>query len=130
MEHPRPNVAQSIVFLPTPDLAATAEFYEAILGLELALDQGSCRIYRVAGAGYWGFCAAAEPPAEPARTILTLVAEDVEGWYRLLVDEGVAVDGPPRVNEVYRIFHFFAADPNGYRIEVQRFLDPKWDPGS
>lgn len=125
-----PAAAQSIVFLPTPDLAATARFYERVLGLELALDQGTCRIYRVAGAGYWGFCQAADSLAEPERTILTLVSEDVEGWYRHLVVSGVAVDGPPRTNERYQIFHFFATDPAGYRIEVQRFLDPDWRPNA
>lgn len=26
-----------------------------------------------------------------------------------------------------RIYHFFATDPNGYRLEVQKFDDPDWD---
>ncbi len=36
---------QQITFLDTRDLARTADFYERILGLRLARDQGSCRIY-------------------------------------------------------------------------------------
>lgn len=128
MNNPPPSAAQSIVFLPTASLSETARFYEGVLGLELALDQGACRIYRVARAGYWGFCESQQPIAEPERTILTLVSDDVEGWHRRLADAGVPVDGPPRTNEAFRIFHFFARDPNGYRVEVQRFLDPNWRP--
>ena len=45
-----------ITFLPTRDLAQTAQFYEKVLKLELALDQTRCRIYRVAKGGFLGFC--------------------------------------------------------------------------
>jgi len=41
-----PPIDQQITFLYTRDLATTAQFYEEILGLRLALDQGDCRIYR------------------------------------------------------------------------------------
>ena len=37
-------IAQHITFLDTRDLARTADFYERILGLRLARDQGTCRI--------------------------------------------------------------------------------------
>jgi catechol 2,3-dioxygenase-like lactoylglutathione lyase family enzyme len=40
-----PAIDQQITFLYTRDLAATAQFYEGILGLKIALDQGDCRIY-------------------------------------------------------------------------------------
>ena len=35
---------QQITFLDTRDLARTGDFYERILGLRLARDQGTCRI--------------------------------------------------------------------------------------
>ena len=47
---------QQVTFLHTVDLDATAHFYESMLGLPLALDQGVCRIYRVAAGAYVGFC--------------------------------------------------------------------------
>lgn len=120
------NLTGAITFLPTCDLGDTREFYQNALGLELALDQGSCLIFRVVGGGFWGFCQSTIDLASPERTILTLVTNDVDGWHTSLVERGVAVDAPPRVNPQYQIYHFFAADPNGYRIEVQRFLDERW----
>src|SRR2546427_3982593 len=44
-----PAVVQQITFLDTSDLARTADFYEWILGMRLARDQGTWRIYRVSG---------------------------------------------------------------------------------
>jgi catechol 2,3-dioxygenase-like lactoylglutathione lyase family enzyme len=112
-----------ITFLPTCDLAATNAFYHDVLDLEPALDQETCIIYRVGGA-FWGFCESETGPVQPEQVILTLVADDVDGWYDLFVEAGIPCDAPPRENAKYRIYHFFAADPNGYRIEVQRFLHP------
>src|SRR5262249_10767839 len=60
MALPRQPVAQQITFLDTRDLARTADFYERILGLRLARDQGRCRIYHVSGNAYVGFCETAE----------------------------------------------------------------------
>lgn len=54
MSHP--PIEQQITFLYTDDLAASTRFYEEKLGLELWLDQGSCRIYTVTGCGYLGVC--------------------------------------------------------------------------
>ena len=48
-----------ITFLYADNLDLSARFYEDALGLKLALDQGSCRIYQViAGAAYVGVCQA------------------------------------------------------------------------
>ena len=54
------KIDSHIVFLATTDLTATAAFYEEKIGLTLALDQGKCRIYRVAEEAYLGFCAKVE----------------------------------------------------------------------
>lgn len=42
-----PPFEQFITFLHTADLAATADFYERILSLPLARDQGTCRLYKI-----------------------------------------------------------------------------------
>lgn len=113
-----------ITFVPTTDLAACAHFYETIIVLPLAIDQGTCRIYRVSEGGYLGFCQSdAAPPADD-RLILTLVCDDVDEWYARLQTQGVATDGPPRENLEYRVYHFIARDRDGYNLEFQRFLDP------
>ena len=123
---PRPFESQ-ITFLATLDLPATAEFYERALGLAVALDQGSCRIYRTGGGGFIGFCIG-KGPARPEGIIITLVTEDVDGWYEALKEKGVTFDQPPTSNPEYQIYHCFLRDPNGYIVEIQRFDDPRWQP--
>ena len=125
---PYPPIEQLITFLYTRDLAATTDFYEDLLGLPLALDQGTCRIYRVAGAGFIGFCQrdGATPPS--SAVILTLVTPEVDAWHQHLCDQGVEFEKPPELNPEYNIYHCFLRDPNGYLLEIQEFLDPAWAP--
>ena len=92
----------------------------------MALDQGSCRIYRVAGGAYIGFCQ--RETAEPHGVIVTLVTDDVDGWHTRLAVAGVLIETPPRYNERYQIYQCFARDPHGYLIEIQEFRDPRWQP--
>jgi len=119
------EITEQITFLDTLDLEATGRFYQDILGLPLVLDQGGCRIYRVSRDGLLGFCQR-DQVSEPAGIIFTIVTPDVDGWYHRLRDRGVAFVKTPAVNEDYQIYHCFLRDPNGYLIEIQRFLDPDW----
>ena len=120
-------IVQQVTFLATRDLAATAAFYERVLGLPLALDQGVCRIYRVTAEAFVGFCQSAEAPAQPGNTVtLTLVTDDVDGWAERLRGLGVALEKEPQLNPRFAIYHCFVRDPSGYLIEMQRFEDPRW----
>ena len=123
---PHPPLEQQITFLHTRNLAATARFYEEVMGLPLALDQGDCRIYCVSDDGYIGLCQRDQAPERPSGVILTLVTSEVDVWYRHLSDQGVVFEEPPALNRRYNIYHCFLRDPNGYLIEIQRFLDPNW----
>jgi catechol 2,3-dioxygenase-like lactoylglutathione lyase family enzyme len=114
-----------ITFCTSDRPAETRRFYEETLGLPLVLDQGTCRIYRAADRAYIGICFRDEPP-RPEGIILTLVTDDVDGWYERLVGRGVSFEKPPTENPEYRIYHCFLRDPNGYLIEIQRFDDPRW----
>lgn len=93
-----------ITFLKTDNLEDTAWFYESLIGLELALDQGVCRIYRVAGNAFIGFCRSAEKP-EPKYVLLTWVTDDVDGSYEELVARGAVFDQIPTFNPQYNIYH-------------------------
>jgi len=122
----QPPISQQITFLYTHNLTETAQFYEEVLGLPLTLDQGTCRIYRLSSDVDLGFCQSAEAPEQPAGIIVTLVTPEVDQWYRRLCDQGVAFEKPPEINPKYNIYHCFLRDPNGYLIEIQRFLDTAW----
>ena len=122
----RPEFTQQVTFLYTADLEKTAVFYETVLELPLVLDQGACRIYQVVGGSFLGFCRHLTSGELSQGVILTLVSEDVDGWYAYLRDKGVAFEKEPQLNEKFNIYHCFLRDPNGYLLEIQRFLDPAW----
>lgn len=116
-----------ITFIYVEDLSRSTVFYEEILQLPLAADQGSCRIYRiVSGNAYVGICERGERPVTE-NLILTIVTDAVDAWYQRLIDKGVSCESAPKTNDTYGIYHFFARDPDGYRIEIQRFLADAWD---
>lgn len=126
------SFTEQITFLYTRDLEASARFYEQDLGLDLVLDQGTCRIYRIGGgSAYLGVCQRDDAPQESGdpgtrHVIVTFVTDDVDEWYERLVRGSGTADQPPAENPSYGIYHAFVRDPNGYRIEIQRFLDPRW----
>lgn len=122
-------IAQQITFLDTTDLARTAQFYERVLGLRLARDQGTCRIYHVCGSAYIGFCrrdpgSAIAPRAAAGVTVLTLITDQVDEWCARLEASGVEIVQKPTDKPAYRIYNAFARDPNGYLVEIQRFWEP------
>jgi catechol 2,3-dioxygenase-like lactoylglutathione lyase family enzyme len=120
-------IDEQITFIYCEDIDKTAPFYEKVLGLELALNQGSCRIYHIVGhKAYLGICEGATN-REKDGVIFTLVSQDVDAWYERLTAQGIVCEHPPRENPTYKIYHFFVRDPDGYLLEVQRFLDDPWD---
>lgn len=118
-------IQSAITFLKTHDLDATSAFYTGILGMPLVLDQGACRIFAITGEAYIGFCQT-EGSTGSEEVIFTLVLEDVDSACDRLEAQGVTIEVRPRHNPQYGIYQMFIRDPNGYRIEIQRFLDPDW----
>ncbi len=116
--------SQQITFLHSKDLEATRQFYSSALGLKLVRDQETCIIFKVTETAYLGFCEHIEQIQPGRRVILTLVTDDVDHWYEILMDKEVDVMGSPKPNPKYRIYHFFLKDPDGYTIELQKFNDP------
>ncbi len=127
MTHKLP-VDSQITFLYTREMSQSAPFYEDVLGLRLALDQGGCRIYHVVGTkAYVGICERETAPEPPHGVIFTIVTPDVDGWYERITSHSVQTESPPKDHPDYKIYHFFVKDPNGYLIEVQRFHADPWD---
>ncbi|NNF63368.1 MAG: hypothetical protein HKN07_03840 [Acidimicrobiia bacterium] len=115
-----------ITFLPAADLDRASRFYGDTLGLELVVDQGMCRIYRVATSGFIGLCQRDEATIDTEGVIVTIVRDDVDEFCARLVAKGVTLEQPPNQNEQFGIYQAFLRDPDGNLVEVQRFDDPDW----
>ena len=116
---------QQVTFLLVSNLERSTRFYADVLGLDLVLDQGDCRIYRITGTAFVGICERSER-GDPGSILLTLVTDDVDGRHEALIAAGAVCEQPPRHNIKYNVYHAFYRDPDGYLVEVQRFLDPTW----
>ena len=125
-----PRIDQQITFIYTTDLVTSAHFYEEVMGFNLWLDQGSCRIYPVSSDGYIGICQRSSssygtiPDNPPTNVILTIVTQQVDEWYDYLSARGIGFEKAPEHNPQYNIYHCFLRDPSGYLIEIQRFEFP------
>ncbi len=122
----RPIIDQQVTFLYTTDLENTTKFYEELLGLELVLDQGACRIYRVTADSFLGICLKQDLEGALDRVIFTMVTSQVDGWYAYLSERGAEIEKEPAFNPKFNIYHFFLRDPEGYLIEIQEFRDAGW----
>ena len=119
-------IDSQITFCSVADLQRTSKFWGQLIGLPLVLDQGTCRIYRTVGGAHLGFCQR-EDPGPVGGIILTLVSDEVDCWHERLQEAGVELEHGPRHNPTYGIYHFFARDPDGYRVEIQKFDDQDWN---
>ena len=118
-------IEEHVTFIYATDLETSHRFYHDLLGLPLALDQGACRIYRVTSTSYVGVCDHRDP--SPAGVILTFVTDQVDAWHERLTEGGARVKGQPTYSERFDVYQFFAEDPDGYVIEIQRFGAPGSD---
>jgi len=108
-----------IIFYQTGNLEVLHQFYTGIIGATLWLDQGGCRIYKF-GNLLFGFC---QRDNTETGGLLTFVYPDRKGVdkiYKKLSDPALAA---PVDNPDYRIYHFYAKDPDGRSIEFQYFWD-------
>jgi catechol 2,3-dioxygenase-like lactoylglutathione lyase family enzyme len=121
---PSLHPTDQITFLPTADLEATAAFYEGILGLRLARDQGTCRLYATSPNAYLGFCDRGYVVPSERRVVLTLLVDDVDEAHAAVVAAGGVSERAPEHSEAYRCVSCFFRDPNGYLVELQRFDEP------
>jgi hypothetical protein len=96
------------------------------MSFSLVLDQGTCLIYRTSETGFLGFCHREVSGSKDIfpKVIFTLVTSDVDEWYQYLIEREVKVHKIPQINPQFNIYHFMLKDPNGYIIEIQKFLDP------
>ena len=108
-----------IVFFKTQKLAELKDFYMKQVGCELWLEQGDCMILR-SGNMLFGFCQRERADLQGMITFFYDSKERVDKAYKQFHSAALA---PPKMNEKYRIYHFFARDPEDRMIEFQFFCD-------
>lgn len=109
-----------IIFFKTENRQKLQEFYISQIGMELWLDQGGCVLLRH-GNMIIGFCDRDSVDTEGMITFFYDTRDEVDVMYQKLK---LISDAKPVVNDRYRIYHFFARDPDGRAIEFQSFLHP------
>ncbi len=116
----------NITFLYYRDIPRAQRFYEDVLGLALAVDQGYSKIYRVSATSYVGLVDQAQGlhrSSEQKPVTLSFVTADVDAWYAYLRGKGVEMvhalaDGTRQPTR-----GFVAKDPEGYYLEFETFRD-------
>ena len=122
MKQPDTNTQKQggVVFIKTKNPEKLKVFYTQRVGCTIWLEQGGCFILQH-GNLLLGFCDREEVEKEGVFTFFYLSREEVDSMYDKLKD---IADGPPRDNELYKIYHFYANDPEGRTIEFQYFNHP------
>ncbi len=123
---PALGVQANIVFLYYTDIPRAQRFYEDILGLTLAVDQGFAKIYQVSPTSFIGLVDESQGLHRASDTkpvTVSFVTEQIDQWYDYLISKGVKVRGPVRDATRHPTRGFVAYDPEGYFLEFERFLD-------
>jgi len=119
-----PIKGSGIIFFSTQKLEAMKNFYIERIGCELWIDQDACVLLKY-GNLLVGFCESQKADLGALITFFYEKKEDVDRMYEKFRSVSVA---PPKENEKYRIYHFYAKDPEGRSIEFQTFLHPiEWN---
>ena len=122
------KVCSQITFLYYDDLTPIDKFYREVMGFTLVKDQGWAKIYAVSETAFVGIVdgdRGFHEPQERNAVLITLVVDDVFGWYDYLKSKGVTMLTEVEEHEEIQVRGFFCQDPGGYSIEVQQFLDPE-----
>ena len=109
-----------IVFFGTKRLDDIVYWYKENLGMEIWLDQPDCTILKH-GNLLLGFCQRDNAETEGTITIFFPKKQDVDAMYNSLSEIAITV---PKENKRYRIYQFYAKDPEERTLEFQAFLHP------
>ena len=122
------SIRSQITFLYYPELEPVDRFYRDVMGFEVAEDQGWTKIYSIGRGAFLGIMAGEKgfhKPQDENAVLVTLVVDDVSAWYDYLQERGVNLMTPIKDVEDIQVRCFFLADPGGYSLEIQQFLNPE-----
>lgn len=109
-----------IIFLRTAKFDEVRAFYTETIGMSVWLEQPNIAILRH-GNLLVGFHRQPEADLAGLITFFYETRDEVDEMYARLHD---VANAEPKQNPKYRIYHFFATDPEGRKIEFQQFMHP------
>lgn len=121
-----PGVDLNITFIYFNDLQKAMRFYEDVMGFELLIDQGWCKIYQSSVTGCVGLVDGARGHHKASETkpiILCFRVPDVDAWYAYLKEKGVEITHDIKTNPELKIRAFLTRDPEGHTVEIQSAVD-------
>ena len=127
MHRPDAPNTLAITFLYYRDLPRAMAFYEDVLGLELAIDQGWSKIYRICPNAHVGLVDEARGmnnwQAEKC-VQLCIRVPDVDAWYAYARHRDLDNLSELFENDQLGIRAFVFDDPEGYQVEIQSATRP------
>lgn len=117
----------AITFFYYRDLPGAMRFYEDVLGLSLAIDQGWCKIYRICAGAHIGLVDETKgmnkwAPTKPVQ--LCIRVPDVDAWFTYAKSKKLESLSQLFENDALGIKAFVFNDPEGYQIEIQSATRP------
>lgn len=109
-----------IIFLRTAKFDEVRAFYTETIGMTVWLEQPDIAILRH-GNLLIGFHQQSQADLDGLITFFYETAAEVVQMHARLRNVAAA---EPRENPKYQIYHFYATDPEGRKIEFQQFLHP------
>lgn len=122
VKRPTDGVILSVTFQYYKELARACAFYEDVLGLKLAIDQGWSKIYAIGGGAHIGLVDEVRGMQKWAaqKTVqICLRVPDVDAWFAWVESQNVERLVPVKDSEELGIRAFAFNDPEGYQIEIQ-----------
>jgi predicted enzyme related to lactoylglutathione lyase len=122
------KINAAITFFYYKNVERANDFYGKIMGFDLYIDQGWSKIYKISENAFLGVVderKGAQRANEIKPVELTLVVDDPDAWYTYLCTQDVEIINEPHTLEELSLRMFLLHDPEGYLIEIQKFLNPE-----
>jgi predicted enzyme related to lactoylglutathione lyase len=119
-----PKTTGLITFLPYSNLEAATRFYKETMGLNLEIDQGFAKIFRIGEAAYLGLIdekRSVVKLSDDKSVALTFLVPNVDEWFQHLTNLRIPTLSEPHDVHEIGIRLFLLKDPEGYIVEIQHF---------
>ena len=118
------SIDSQVTFLYYKDVAAAAQFYGGILGLERTFDEGWVEIYRISSTSYVGLVdetRGSHQVSESKPVMLSIVTDEVDAWYEHIRAADVTIVSEISDGTAVPVRSFMVEDPGGYTVEFFRW---------